>query len=192
MKREVNAIFNFLKINMLNNWFVVYTKPCCERKVVVLLNRKRIENYFPMNCKKSQSLFKKRIIEEPLFKSYVFVKTTEINIITISKQMKNIVSLLYWIAKPALIDEAEIIAIKDFTNKHKEFRLEKLQVNLRIPNIIKDGISYISDGKLLVIKNRPIKLDLPSLGFTMIAGLENETIMRKRIMRNKSESFMPL
>lgn len=126
---------------MQNNWYVVYTKPCCERKVSVLLNSKGIENYFPLNYKRSQSLLMKRIIEEPLFKSYVFVKTSEINIITISKQIKNIVSLLYRIGEPATINEGEIIAIKEFTNNHQEIRLEKLYVNLKINgNIMSKGI----------------------------------------------------
>ena len=117
---------------MQNNWYVVYTKPCCEKKVSVLLNMKGIENYLPLNYKRSQSLLRKRIIEEPLFKSYVFIKTKEINIITISNQIKNIVSLLYWIGEPATIIEDEIIAIKKFTNNHQEIRLEKLDINLKI------------------------------------------------------------
>jgi transcription antitermination factor NusG len=114
---------------MQNHWYVVYTKPCCERKVSVLLNKKRIENFIPLNYKRSQSLLRTRIIEEPLFESFVFVNTTEINIITISKQIKNIVSLLYWIGEPAVINEDEIIAIKEFTNNHQEIRLEKLNIN---------------------------------------------------------------
>jgi transcription antitermination factor NusG len=125
---------------MQNNWYVVYTKPCCERKVSVLINRKGIENYLPLNYKRSQSLLGKRIIEEPLFKSCVFVKTTEINIITMSKQIKNIVSLLYWIGEPATINEDEINAIKEFTNNHQEIRLEKLLLNLKIhENIMRKG-----------------------------------------------------
>lgn len=175
---------------MLNNWYVVCTKPCCERKVSVLLNRKGIENYFPLNYKRSQSLLRKRIIEEPLFKSYLFVKTTEINIITISKQIKNIVSLLYWIGKPAAINEDEIIAIKVFTNIHEEIWLEKLHVNLKIYENSMDGISYIMDGKILIVKNRATKLNLPSLGFAMVAGMEHESIMRKGIMLNKKESLV--
>jgi len=175
---------------MQNNWYVVYTKPCCERKVSVLLNRKGIENYCPLNYKRSQSLLRRRIIEEPLFKSYVFVKTTEINIITISKQIKNIVSLLHWIGEPAIINEDEIIAIKEFTINHQEIRLEKLDVNLKIHENIMDGISYIMDGKILMVKTRAIKLNLPSLGFTMAAGMEDENIMRKGIMLNKKESLV--
>ncbi|HEY5369217.1 MAG TPA: transcription termination/antitermination NusG family protein [Hanamia sp.] len=175
---------------MQNHWYVVYTKPCCERKVSVLLNKKRIENYFPLNYKRSQSLLSKRIIEEPLFKSYVFVKTTKINIIAINKRIKNVVSLLYWIGEPAIINEDEIIAIKEFTNNHHEIRLEKLQVNLKIYENIMDGISYIMDGKIFIAKNRAIKLNLPSLGFTMTSEMEDQNIIRKDIMLNKKESLV--
>ncbi|MDP4285536.1 MAG: transcription termination/antitermination NusG family protein [Bacteroidota bacterium] len=175
---------------MQNHWYVVYTKPCCERKVAVLLNKKRIENYFPLNYKRSQSFVRKRIIEEPLFKSYLFVKTTEINIITITKQIKNIISLLHWIGKPAIINEDEIIAIKEFTNNHQEIRLEKVHVNLKICENIMDGISYIMDGKILMAKPRAIKLNLPSLGFSMTARMDDQNIIRKGIMLNKKESLV--
>ncbi len=174
---------------MQNNWYVVYTKPSCERKVSVLLNRKKIENYFPLNYKRYQSLLRNRIIEEPLFKSYVFVKTTEINIISISKKITNIISLLYWIAEPALINEDEIIAIKEFTNNHEEIRLEKLHVNLKKYENIMDGISYIIDGNILIVKTNAIKLNLPSLGFTMVAGKEDENTMHKRIRLNNMKSL---
>ena len=172
---------------MQKNWYAVYTKPHCERKVSLLLTKKKIENFCPLNYKKSQSLLRGKILHEPLFKSYVFVKTTDSDIVMLSKQINGILSLLYWIGKPATINEDEINAIKEFTNNHHEIRLEKQHANLKSYENIIDDISYLMDGKILMIKNRVIKVNLPSLGFTMVARVEDESIMGREISIGKKE-----
>lgn len=53
-----------------------------------------------------------------------------------------------------------------------------------------DGISYIMDEKILIVKKRPINLNLPSLGFTMMAGMEDENIISKGRMLNKRASLV--
>jgi transcription antitermination factor NusG len=172
---------------MQKNWYVVYTKPHCEGKVSLLLRKKKIENFCPLNYKKSQSLLRSKILHEPLFKSYVFVNTTDSDIITLSKQVNGILSLLYWKGKPAAINEEEINAIKEFTNNGHEIELEKCDVNLKSGEDIMESKTYARDGKILIIKNRVIKVSLPSLGFTMIAKIEDERIMGRKISFGKKE-----
>ncbi|HEU5053061.1 MAG TPA: transcription termination/antitermination NusG family protein [Hanamia sp.] len=160
---------------MKNNWYVVYTKPGCERKVSVLLTKKKMEIYFPLNHERSRSFFlRNRIIEVPLFKSYLFVKTTEVDITTLCKTIKNIVSILFWMSKPAIISDDEIFGIREFIINHREITLEKLKVNLEIPRQTMDVTSYLIDGGVLIVKHNTGKLNLPSLGFTLIANVEEE------------------
>ena len=168
-------------------WYAVYTKPQCEREVSSSLSRRRIENFCPLNYRKSQSLFRRKVLHEPLFKSYVFVKTTYSEVTMLSKKINGILSVLYWKDKPATINEDEIIAIKEFTNNHHEIRLEKLQVNSKIYENFMDSVSYIMDNNVLKIKNSAIRTNLPSLGFTMVAGMEVENRMSKGIAFNKKE-----
>jgi len=47
--------------------------------------------------------------------------------------------------------------------------------------------TYAMDGKILVIKNRAMKVYLPSLGFTMIAKIEDESILGRKISFGKKE-----
>lgn len=172
---------------MQQNWYVVYTKPQCEREVSLSLTKRRIENFYPLNHRKSQSLFRRKILHEPLFKSYVFVKTTYSDVTTLSKKINGILSVLYWKDKPATINEDEIIAIKEFTNNHHEIRLEKLQVNVKIYENFIDSISYIMDKKVLKIKTRAIRMNLPSLGFTIVSGMEVENRISKKMVFNNKE-----
>ena len=58
-------------------WFAVYTKPRWEKKVARLLDEQGIENYCPLNKVVKQWSDRKKVVLEPLFKSYVFVRVAE-------------------------------------------------------------------------------------------------------------------
>lgn len=164
---------------MQNNWYTVYTKLHCERKVSLSLTKRNIENYCPLTQKKYRQLFRNTTLKEPLFKSYVFVKTSEEEILRLSKEISGIISLLYWKGKPASINEEEINAIKDFNKYHDEITVEKM----RISSVKEDAeISYLMDGQILLVKNRTMQLTLPSLGLRMVAKYEEkEGIMGREI-----------
>lgn len=160
---------------MQKNWYAVYTKPHCERKVSLLLTKKKIENLCPLNYKVTRSLFRKTISCEPVFNAYVFVKCTATEITTLSKQINGILSMLYWKGKPATIKEEEINAIREFTAKQHDIRVEKL--NTKVSTFGNEKISYLLDGQIVMVKNAPLKIDLPSLGFTMVANVKEPTIL---------------
>ena len=170
---------------MQKNWYAVYTKPYCEKKVARVLNRKGIEIFLPLNSKKS-SLWGNRQ-QEPLFKSFIFLRATEDEVINLSKKIDGVLSALYWLGKPAAINETDINAIREFTNSHKEIMLEKRDVNLKSYDGIIDDIFLSMDGKTLTIKKRAIRVNLPSLGFTMVAKMEGEDIAGREIFPGRKD-----
>lgn len=173
---------------MQNNWYAVYTKQHCERKVALLLSKKRIENFCPLNYKKSRSLFGKSIVLEPVFNSYVFVKTTDTEIINLGKKINGIISVLYWKGKPATIKEEEINAIKEFTSNHHDISLEKMQPHSKSDK--KDDVAYVFDGQVLMIKNKTMKVNLPSLGFTMVANVREQQVMGSELSFTNNEMIV--
>ncbi len=58
---------------MQKNWYIVYTKSKCEKKVSALFSKRKIENYCPLNCKQTITFRKHKTFYEPLFDAYVFV-----------------------------------------------------------------------------------------------------------------------
>lgn len=56
------------------NWYAIYTNPRAEKKVVQALQQNGIECYLPLQITLKHWSDRKKKIEEPLFKSYVFVK----------------------------------------------------------------------------------------------------------------------
>jgi transcription antitermination factor NusG len=160
---------------MQKNWYAVYTRPNCEKKVATLFTKRKIENFCPLNSRKIKSFRRSKILQGPLFKSYVFVNITPAEIGLI-KQTDGVISILYWMGEPAVIKHDEIEAIKEFTGDHQNIELERTQVNVLDVARVVDGPSYALDGNVFALKNKTLKVSLPSLGYIMIAKMEDESI----------------
>ena len=157
---------------MQKNWYIIYTKSKCEKKVAYLLTKRKIENFYPLNSKKLANARKSKTIYEPLFDSYVFVYIEE-DAIPHLKQIEGVVNLVYWKGEPAVIKEEEVTTIKEFTSVYIDIKLEKNAVNHHgYLRTVDEHPSYRRGGNLLKIKNRSSKVYLPSMGFTMIADSE--------------------
>lgn len=60
-------------IDHLYRWYPVYTKSRAEKKAYQELQRKNITAYLPLKKELKQWSDRKKWVEEPLFKSYIFV-----------------------------------------------------------------------------------------------------------------------
>ena len=57
-------------------WFAVYVKSRCEKKVSQQLDDMGIESFLPLITRIKQWSDRKKKVEEPLFRSYIFVNIT--------------------------------------------------------------------------------------------------------------------
>jgi transcription antitermination factor NusG len=94
-------------------WFVIYTRPRWEKKVHSLLLAKGVESYCPLHKVRRKWSDRIKLVEEPLFKSYVFVKVDEAGR-TLVRMTDGVVNFVYWNGKPASIKEKEIQTIRKF------------------------------------------------------------------------------
>lgn len=58
-------------------WFAAYTKPRNEKKVYTRLVEAGIETFLPLQKRLKQWSDRKKMVEEPLFNSYIFVRITQ-------------------------------------------------------------------------------------------------------------------
>lgn len=173
---------------MQKNWYAVYTRPNNEKKVSLLLTKKRLENFYPLNVRKIKSFRKTKILNEPLFKSYVFVNVNDSEL-SLLKQIDGVISILYWMGRPAIIKKDEIEVIKEFVSDHQNIALEKANVDMNNTTHVIEGPSYAIEGKLLALKNKNIKVTLPSLGYTMVAKIQEESIFGREATILQNNSF---
>ena len=165
---------------MQKNWYIVYTRPKCEKKVAALLTRRKIKNFYPVNYQAQPDARRNKLTYQPLFNCYVFVHIADAAIDQL-KRVDKVVNIVYWKNKPAIVKENEIAAIKDFTARYPTIRLEPISVNMNDYARIIEGASYTIDGKVVSVKNKSIKVNLPSLGFIMIAEMDKDSIIGREV-----------
>ena len=156
-------------------WFVVYTKPRWEKKVARAFEQKKIEYYCPLNRVQRQWSDRKKIIEEPLFTSYVFVRINELDQ-TAVRMADGVVNFVYWLQKPAVVRVEEIEAIKRFMNEYTDVHLEKKPISINDKVRVINGPLMQREGNVVGIKNKTVKLLLPSLGYAMTAEVHSANV----------------
>jgi transcription antitermination factor NusG len=173
---HARRIFSDPKYYIMNtHWYAVYTKPRWEKKVAEHLTKNSIENYCPLNKVLRQWHDRKKIVQEPLFTSYVFVKVEESRIADLRK-IGGVLNLVYWLQRPAVIREEEINMIRRFLDEYTNVQLEKTVVNVNdVVRVIK-GPLMEQEGNVLSVRNRSVRISLPSLGYIMVAEVERQNV----------------
>lgn len=171
---------------MNKNWYIIYSKPHFEKKIVAICNKKKIESYFPLGLVGKATSRKGKESFEPLFTSMVFIKSTPEGIKEVTK-IEGVIGLMFWLDKFAIIREKEIEAIKEFTKMYEDITVEKSEVNLA------EEISNVSlpvksvDSKVYSMNSKEIKVNLPSLGYILSAEILTNHVFGVREFNFKSD-----
>ena len=158
------------------HWFAVYTKPRWEKKVAGLLDEKGIENYCPLNKVVKQWSDRKKIVLEPIFKSYVFVRVPESEKWGL-RTVNGIVNFVYWLGKPARIRDEDILTIRKFLNEFSNVTVEEVQrlsVNSKVR--IKTGVLMNYHGVLVEMHGSRAKVRIESMGLQLSAQFDKKNL----------------
>ena len=169
-----------LKLSPLSKkWLAVYTRPRWEKKVNNLLAEKGTESYCPLNKVRRKWSDRMKLVEEPLFKSYVFVKVNE-DERTAVRMTPGVINFVYWNGKPAVIKEKEIANIRKFLNEYEN--VEVHPTNLEIDQRVKiiTGPFMDQEGKVLSVRHKTVKIAIDSLGYTLVAYIERSKLTSAR------------
>ena len=108
-------------------WYAVYVKSRYEKKTSKLLEDKNIETYLPLIGRLKQWSDRKKMVEEPLFKSYLFVRSDLKNYYEILNT-PGIVRFVTFEGKPVPVPENQLVAVKEYIGEYDgEDDLELLQ-----------------------------------------------------------------
>ena len=152
-------------------WLAIYSRPRWEKKVNQLLVEKGFESYCPLNKVRRKWSDRMKIVEEPLFKSYVFVKVSEEDR-TAVRMTPGVINFVYWEGKPAVIKEKEISIIKRFLNEYENVEVQpmNLQVHQRVK--ITTGPLMDHEGEVLSVQRKAVKVAIDSLGYILVAYID--------------------
>ena len=157
-------------------WYVLYTRSRCEKKVAIMLTKRGIENYCPLNRVVRQWSDRRKIVNEPLFSSYVFVKALASDFNIIKQATSDIVNFVYWLGQPAVVRNDEIESIRLFMGEHSNVKLEKITVKVNDRVRMTSGPLINSYGQITEIHNNKVKLHIPSLGYSVVAEMNISNI----------------
>jgi len=157
-------------------WFAVYTRPRWEKKVFKLLQEKGVESYCPLNKVHRKWSDRTKIIEEPLFKSYVFVKVTEEEK-TAVRMTHGVVNFVYWLGKPAIIKEKEIETIKRFLNDHHDVEVWPIEVKEGKKVLVQSGILMGKEGTVKKVMHKKVEVIIESIGFALTAYIDKSKVV---------------
>ena len=157
-------------------WFAIYTRPRWEKKVNLLLQEQGVESYCPLNKVRRKWSDRVKTIEEPLFKSYVFVKVSDEEKTTV-RMTAGVMNFVYWNKKPAIIKEKEILTIKRFLDEYRDVHVipKELKLNDRVR--VTSGSFMDHEGKILGLRHKVIKVAIDSLGYILVAYIERSKLI---------------
>ncbi|HRN91030.1 MAG TPA: UpxY family transcription antiterminator [Ferruginibacter sp.] len=149
-------------------WYVIYTRPRWEKKVASLLEDRQIEFYCPMHTVRRQWSDRKKLVTEPLFKGYVFVHVESARKWDIT-QVPGVINYVYWLGKPAVVQEKEINTIRKFLKEFNDISVEKVpEINDEV--LITRGVMMQYKGIVLEIIGKKAKVFINSLGLVITAS----------------------
>ena len=161
----------------VKKWHVIYTKSKWEKKVDGLLLKNGIESWCPVQKKERQWSDRKKIIEEPLFRSYVFVK---INRLEHSKVLGiiGVVNFLYFEKKPAIIRDNEIEVIRKYlglaNTAIQVVNLTNLPPQTKVS--INQGLFMGQKGEVIRSSKKTVFVQLQSINMMMIVEFKVEEV----------------
>jgi transcription antitermination factor NusG len=156
-------------------WYVLYTKPRNEKKVLQLLTLKGFNCYCPCQRVLKQWSDRKKWVEEPVFKSYIFVQIAEFSLKKIPiLQTPGVVRFLFWLGNPAQVKQLEIEAIQSFLEDHNTNRMNILTVGSHVR--INDGLLKGIDGEVDYQTENDVVLKIEKLGMSLIARVPKDYV----------------
>jgi transcription antitermination factor NusG len=159
-----------------SKWLAIYTRPRWEKKVNTLLIQKGIESYCPLNKVRRKWSDRIKLVEEPLFKSYVFVKINEEGRSDV-RMTNGVVNFVYWNGKPAVIKEKEISTIKRFLEEYENVEVLKKEIQPGERVRIASGLMMDQEGNVIEVKNKTAKVSIDSLGYILIAYIDKSKLV---------------
>ncbi|WP_336093966.1 UpxY family transcription antiterminator [Leeuwenhoekiella sp. CH_XMU1409-2] len=154
------------------NWYVLYVKPQSEKKVASALEKIGVKVFCPTLEEVRVWSDRKKKIQVPLFKSYVFVcllNTERQQVFAVP----GVVRYLFWLGKPAVVRDEEIAAIQDWLSDEA---VADVQVRTYTPGTeVKIAAGHFKGQKGVVqeVGRKRLKMVIKSLGVIVEARLKD-------------------
>lgn len=160
---------------MNKNWYAIYTRSRWEKKVDSLLVKKGIESWCPLQKKERKWSDRYKVIDEPIFRSYLFVQIEPHEILNVL-QTEGVLFFIGRQNKPFAIRQDEMLAIRRYllaeykaVTVYPENEFFKEQ-----PVLIAKGVFMDERGSVVQVKQNKVIIRIESLDRVMVVEFAKE------------------
>lgn len=161
-----------MKATSKKNWYVVYTRSRWEKKADQLLKEQDILSFCPVVRTKRKWADRNKMVEFPLFSSYLFVYADLREQLTV-RQTAGVVNFVYHCGKPAVIRDEEISRVRDLVKRYPDLE----SVNLQTLNIgdkvkLRNNELFGWQGEVIEIQGKSVVMVMELLNCALIAKIK--------------------
>ena len=151
----------------VRKWYPVYTLPRAEKKAYQALANKGIDTYLPLHRQQKQWSDRKKWVEEPLLKSYIFVRIAD-NAQAEVLMTRGIARFIYFSGQIATIPDRQIEDLKLLLAVGSDLEIIDYKINPGEKVLIHAGPFKGIIAELVSLQNKKsIILRLQNLGYSI-------------------------
>ena len=136
----------------VTRWYAVYVKSRYEKKTSSLLEERHIETYLPLVGRLKQWSDRRKLVEEPLFKSYLFVRTNLKNYYEILNT-PGVVRFVCFEGKPVPVPDNQLLAVKSYVGEY-----DGIDYTAQLPELHEGQIVEIARGQMKGLVGRLVEI----------------------------------
>ena len=126
-----------------------------------------------MNRIQKQWSDRKKIVFEPLFKGYIFIKISDAHKWDV-KQIQGIINYVYWLGKPAKVKEDEIDTIRKFLSEFENVEVIESTIKKSSKVVISQGVLMNYNGVVVEVLGNKARVQIDSMGIRLSAILDKK------------------
>ena len=150
--------------NQKKKWYAIYTKSRNEKKVNTRLRESGIETFLPQQKVLKQWTDRKKWVEEPLFRSYLFVLISPDEYYKVLS-VSGVVKYIIFEGKAVPVPEQQILAIKQFLSNEEDQFISSESFNIGDKVEIFRGTLKGLLGNLVNLQGKQkVRIEIESIG----------------------------
>ncbi len=156
---------------MNKSWYALYTRSRAEKKVLQEFRDTGIECYLPLRKTIKQWSDRKKKVEEPVIRSYIFVRIRPVdkNNVFVSP---HIVRYVTHEGKPAVIPDRQMEALKSVVESGVDYEVNTSHLKKGDKVKVTTGALKDVDGEILEIgKNKKLVIRIDHVGYSLTMNI---------------------
>ncbi|MBC8320940.1 MAG: UpxY family transcription antiterminator [Bacteroidetes bacterium] len=149
-------------------WYAIYVKSRTEKKVALELMYENIDHYLPLIKLLKQWSDRKKWVEEPLFRSYVFVNIEQKDYFKVL-QINGAVKYISFEGSAVPIPEVQINAIKYYLEESSPDNIDRIKWDLGQKVEVISGSMTGLVGELIEIRGKhKVRVEIETVGSSLL------------------------